>query len=272
MRTQRLNMMVVLVTVSMTAGFAGCRYHGHGFVVHQLGAACDEFSKSDHTSHTVGPTPDYRHFSVTPNAAPPSQSSKGVLTSAHLSNRDSGESPLLVPQPSALVPVVEPNFQLLPRNPLKLPAETRSPFFLGQRAALNLIPVPGSKRHPHSKRRSDSVFEPVESQQRLVPRATHPNGMIQKIQSGIIKLFPKKQLRNSSTASVAKSSRRSQSLSRHKRPKGQVSQKRLGKKRAASRVAASRISTGNDRTNHRNTLVRAQHKNPVLLQVPQPIP
>jgi len=172
---------------------------------------------------------------------------------------------LLVPQPSTLVPVEEPNFQLLPPNPLELPAETRSPFFPGQKETLNLIPAPGPKLHPHSTRRSYPVSEPVESQQRLVPHATNPNDFIQKIKSGFLRLFPKKQLHKSPAASEAKSSRRSRSLSRNRRPKGKVSQKRLGRNRATSRVADSRTATRIDRTNKRNTIVRAPQKNPVLL-------
>ena len=263
MRTQRLNMMVVLVTLSMTAGVAGCLYHGDSFAVHPSDASCEECSKRNYASQYFGSSPDDRHFSVTSNAAPPSQYSQGVLTAFSSSNRNISEPPLLVPQPSKLVPVEESNFQLLPPNPLELSAERRSPFFPGQKATLDLVPMPGLKRHLQSTRRSTPVSEPLESQQRLIPHSTPPNSLIQKIQSGFIRLFSKQKFRNSATASVAKSSRRPQSLSRYKWPKGQVSQKRLGKKRATSRVADSRISTGIGRTNN---------KNPVSLQVPQPIP
>jgi hypothetical protein len=260
MTTQRLNMLVVLMTLLVLVGFAGCQYHGHGFVIDQLGTACNECSSSDNTLHnSVDRTSDSHHFSVTPNAAPFSQSTKGVITPSPSpsSNRDSGEPPLLVPQPSLLVPVEKPRFQLLPPNPSKLPAVTRTPFFPGQKGMLNLVPATES--------------EPLEPQQRLGPHATKSNGLIQTIKNSFHKLFSRKQVPSSSTASVAQASRRTRSLSRHRRPKGPVSQKRIGKRTTASKVAVSRTSKGADKTNSRNTIVRVQQKNPVSLQAPQPI-
>ena len=194
MTTQRLNMMVALMTVLVTVGFAGCRYHGHGFVVHQLGTPCNECSTRNHTLHYVDRTPDSPHFSMTSNAAPPSQYSKGVITVSPSSNRDSSEPSLLVPQPAVLVPVEEPSFQLLPPNPLELPAVTRKPFSPGQKGTLVFIPASGSKLQSYSIRRRSPVSKPVALQKSLVPQVTNRNGVFQKIKSGFLGLFPKKQV------------------------------------------------------------------------------
>lgn len=271
MTSQRLNMTLVLMTLLVTAGFTGCRSHGQGFVVHRLGVACDKCSKRNHIRHDVDRTSVSPHYSVTPNAAPPFRYSKGVVSSSPSPNRRPSEPPLLVPQPSELVPVEEPSFQLLPPNSLELRAETRSSFFPGQKTTLDLIPIPGSKLHPYSTRRSFPVFEPLESQKKLVPHAINPNGLTWKIKEGFNRLFSTKQSRNFSAASTGSSSRRTHSLSRNKRPKGQVSKQRVGKKRERSRVADSRIPKGTHRTSNKHTLVGAQHKNPVSLQPPQPI-
>jgi len=272
MTSRRLNMMAALMTLPVIAGFAGCRYHELGFAVHRLRDACGACSNHDHTYHYVDRTPDSHYFSVTPNAAPLSQYSKGVVTSSPSPNRRPSEPPLLVPLPSVLVPVEEPSFQLLPPNPLELPVETRSSFFPGKKTTLDLIPLPEPKLPPYSARRSSPVFAPVESQKRLVPHATNPNGLVRKIKAGFNRLFSGKRSRNFSSTSAGSSSRRTRSLSRNKSPKRQVSQQRVGKMRETSRVADSRTPKVNHRTNSSNTLVRAQQKNPVTLQFLQPIP
>ena len=280
MTMRRLKTVTGLIAFVTTGVFVGCQAHDYGVL--QPESVCNECAPGNPTLHYVDQTPQvdrqpHRHFYVTPNAPPSSQFTDVTQHAPEPSNQKLEDAPTIDLTPPVLTPIPAEEPEENQPLPPALPSNSRYTPFPRRSPTGDLVPPVALDGYYSFPGRSP-VQEPVESQQRLVPKTSQPKGFFQSLGSGLKNMFPGKQTRNTSVSSSGGSSRYKRYLSRNETVNRSSSQKFLRKNMPISRVTvfrpapqevATRVTTV--KLNEPKAL-RIQMQNPVLLQVPQTLP
>jgi len=281
MTMRRLKTVTGLIALVTTGVFVGCQAHDYGVLQPEF--VCKECAPGNQTLHYVDQTPradrePHRHFSVTPNAPPSSQLPDVTQHAPKPSNQKPEDAPTIDLTPPVLTPIPAEEPEKIQPLPPALPSNSRCTPFPRRSPTGDLVPPVALDVRYYSFPGRSPVQEPVESQQRLVPKTSQPKGFFQSLGSGLKKMFSGKRTRNTSVSSSGGSSRYKRYLSRNETVNRSSSQKFLRKNMPISRVTVSRPAPQKVATRvatvklNEPKALRIQKQNLVLLQVPQTLP